>query len=98
MTQEQHVASSPGNWLAGYRRKQFSQNGEEGVIEKIFSMLPPANKWCVEFGAWDGVFGSNTRFLALQGWSGVFIESDKNKFAELKKTYACNNNVVCINR
>jgi len=46
--------STIGNWLLKYRKYIFSQFGEDGIIEKIFSVLPNTSRWCVAFGAWDG--------------------------------------------
>ena len=41
-------------YLDVVRRNVTSQAGEDGLIQRIFSMIGAANKWCVEFGAWDG--------------------------------------------
>ena len=39
---------------------------------------------CVEFGAWDGISGSNTyNLISNLGYRGVLIEPDKSKFQEL---------------
>jgi len=66
-----------------------SQFGEDGVIEKIFEIIPPANRWCVEFGAWDGVYLSNTCHLVRDlGWDGVLIEGSAEKFADLTNNFA----------
>ena len=49
--------------LIDYKNNIYSENGEDGILEKIFSLLSPVlddNKWCVEFGAWDGKYASNT--------------------------------------
>ena len=50
--------------LNSYRKNVFSQNGEDGVILFLLKKLKLLNKnnglWCCEFGAWDGVNGSNT--------------------------------------
>ena len=45
-----------------YRKNFFSQNGEDGVISEILKRLnlKSKEKWCCEFGAWDGIHGSNT--------------------------------------
>jgi len=45
-----------------YRKNLFSQNGEDGVVLEIIKRLKlnHRNKWCCEFGAWDGIHGSNT--------------------------------------
>lgn len=85
------------NWIAEYRKVVTSQHGEDGVIEKIFEIIGSKNKWCVEFGAWDGKLYSNTFNLVVnRGWNGVEIESDAGKFAELKTTYK-GFPVMCLN-
>lgn len=87
------------NILAVYARDVTSQYGEDGIIEKIFTILPESDKWCVEFGAWDGKLFSNTyNLIANNGWSGVLIEANENKFKELLETYSGNSNVHCFNR
>ena len=77
-----------------------SQFGEDGIIQRIFEILPKQEVyWCVEFGAWDGKFLSNTyELISSHGWSGVLIEGNKSKFPQLQKTYAGNNNVTLINK
>jgi hypothetical protein len=72
--------------LKKYRKNIYSQNGEDGVIEEILSRLKIAKGFFVEFGAWDGKNLSNTYNLLEQGWKGVHIEGDKQKFEELVKT------------
>ena len=32
----------------------MTQRGEDGIIEKIFEIVGATNRYCVEFGAWDG--------------------------------------------
>ena len=81
-----------------YKRNIFSQFGEDGIIEKIFSIIPHPCKWCVEFGAWDGKHLSNTHILLSQkDWSGALIEADRNRFKTLCRTYKDNQRVICIN-
>jgi hypothetical protein len=74
--------------LIDYRRQRIAQNGEDGVIARIFEVVGPGNKFCCEFGAWDGIFLSNTRSLILEGWSALLIEGDAERFRELQKNYA----------
>jgi len=70
--------------LYKYRKDCYSQNGEDGVIEEILKRLNVKNGFCVEFGAWDGKYLSNTYHLVKDcGWKGLHIESDPDKFAEL---------------
>ena len=87
------------NVLGRFSNNVFSQFGEDGVLKRIFEILPASNKWCVEFGAWDGKYLSNCyNLLANSGWKGVMIEANKTKFQELKKNYEGNTNVHLINR
>lgn len=57
--------------LNRYEKSLYSQNGEDGVLARLFQLIPPASKFCVEFGAYDGITGSNTYLLRLQGWNCV---------------------------
>jgi hypothetical protein len=86
-----------------------SQGGEDGVIEKIFDILNEAEKrssdesksdrWCVEFGAWDGKHLSNTyKLLHEENWHGVLIEADKERFEDMKLLYASYPRVLCLNQ
>ena len=76
--------------LIEYRKNIHSQNGEDGVLEEIFKRINVASsnneKWCVEFGAWDGKHLSNTFHLVEQGWNAVYIEGDKEKYQDLLET------------
>ncbi len=75
--------SSP---LLIYASNVESQNGEDGIIAHIFSVLPKAEKrYCVEFGAWDGRYLSNCfNLVRNQGWNGLFIEANEQKFEQLR--------------
>jgi len=84
--------------LIDYKKNVTSQFGEDGVIEKIFSIIDTERKRCMEFGAWDGKHLSNTwNLLNNKGWNGILIEADKEKFKLLEKQYESNKNVICIN-
>lgn len=90
--------NKPSTWLLDYKRNVYSQSGEDGIIEKILELIPTKDKWCVEFGAWDGLFSSNTRYLIeSKGYSAVLIEADEAKCADLRRNYSQQKNVVPIN-
>ncbi len=72
--------------LVDFRSKKYSQFGEDGIVEKIFQVIGAENRWCVELGAWDGVYLSNTYNLVEQNWSAVLVEGDRRKFSALQKT------------
>jgi hypothetical protein len=81
--------------LSDYGYNVYSQFGEDGIIEQIFKVLGTSSKVCVEFGAWDGFYLSNTANLWTKGWKGILIEADKTKYKTLVqnvKKYDC----LCI--
>ncbi len=91
--------SGSARWFEAYARDLTSQGGEDGILERIFEVIPGEDRWCCEFGAWDGRKYSNTyQLIANRGWSGVLIEANPVKFEDLKKTYAGNSKVVLLNR
>jgi hypothetical protein len=73
--------------LLNHAANETSQFGEDGIIAAALTAIGSRNRWCVEAGAWDGVHFSNTHSLMKQGWSGVFIEANAEKFSALQKTY-----------
>jgi hypothetical protein len=81
--------TKPNHWLYEQKADKTSQFGEDGILGKIFEILPETDKWAVEFGAWDGIHCSNTRNLILeQKYNAVWIEPVKERFEQLKKNYA----------
>jgi hypothetical protein len=87
--------------LNPFEMNVHSQNGEDGVIAEILRRLEitdNANRWCVEFGAWDGVYLSNTFALVEKGWNAVYIEGDAAKFRDLMRTAATCPRIVPINQ
>jgi hypothetical protein len=75
-----------------------SQFGEDGIIEKIFTIIAESNRYAVEFGAWDGKKYSNTYHLIQnRGWGGLLIEGNPEKFKQLQNTYAGNKKVGLVN-
>jgi hypothetical protein len=84
--------------LEEHRADVHSQFGEDGMIRRALDVLPEGPSWCVELGAWDGRHLSNTyRLMTEDGWSGVFIEGDTRRCAELRATYRGNDRAHCIN-
>lgn len=85
--------------LLRYERNIASQCGEDGVIAHALEVIGTRDRWCVEFGAWDGRFASNTfALIDGEGYSAALIESDPERFRALKRTHAGRANVFPFNR
>jgi len=78
-------------------RRKYDYNQNDFLIEEIFKRIGVENGTFVEFGAWDGIKGSNTRKLFLNGWGGILIEPEKDRYNDLEKNYSENDNVITIN-
>ena len=84
--------------LLDYAADIHSQSGEDGILAKILDTLPVKDKWCVEFGAWDGQHLSNTcQLIEERGYSAVLIEGDKKRCEDLKKRFGPNPNILGLN-
>jgi hypothetical protein len=90
LTARQHafLAHVSPDSLLWYYGNVHSQRGQDGILREIFFRLDEnLGLRFVEFGAWDGVYLSNCRWLAEQGWEGTFIEASREKFRALEKNY-----------
>jgi hypothetical protein len=75
-------------------RDVYSQFGEDGIIEGILKDMPQ-NKWCVEFGAWDGIYLSNTcNLIRNRQYRAVLIEADPKRFSELNENIDSSKNIL----
>ena len=80
--------------LNRFARNVYSQFGEDGILDAVLSRLPETDGWCVEFGAWDGRFLSNTCHLVeSKDYRAILIEGDRRKFEELAANHSKNPNV-----
>lgn len=67
--------------------KIYSQNGEDGLIDYIFSKIKTTNKNFIEIGVEDGR-ECNTAVLSLHlGWKGVLIDGDENYVRKAQEYY-----------
>jgi FkbM family methyltransferase len=62
----------------------FSQNSEEKYILEYFGDKVGT---FIDIGCNDGVTFSNTRALALKGWSGIFVDPNKEAMNRCKALY-----------
>ncbi len=73
--------------LQTYAADVHSQFGEDGIIAEILDRIAVTSeptRWCVEFGAADGVWLSNTcNLIRERNYRAVLIEADSERAAEL---------------
>jgi hypothetical protein len=69
-----------------YGFKTYSQNDEDGIIQEIFRRIGTASRSFVEFGVQNG-FECNTAKLLIEGWRGLWIESNPRAVAEMRSHF-----------
>jgi hypothetical protein len=91
--------AKPNCWLNEFAGNVTSQFGENGIIEKVLEVIGKNDKWCVEFGSWDGQRCSNTFDLIVnKGYSAVLIEGNYSRFRSLQNTFKGNTKVIPVNK
>jgi predicted O-methyltransferase YrrM len=88
--------------LNSYAWDAYSQGGQDGILHEILRRLgvfdADREKWCVEFGAWDGVHLSNTcNLIREHGFRAVMIEADTKRYKQLCGNFP-GDEVVKVNR
>lgn len=84
--------------ITDFGYNQYTQSGEDGIIEKIFELIGTRSKRCIEFGATDGLFLSNTARLWQNGWQAVLIEGETKYIPVLETNIAAyRDSVIAIN-
>src|SRR5258706_10929639 len=84
--------------LKSFEKNNTSQYGEDGVIARALEIIGEHDRWCVEFGAGDGLYLSNTHTLINRsGYSAVLIEP-ADSFKELQRLYHDRPNIFTLNR
>lgn len=72
--------------LSSFAANTYSQFGEDGMLKHLLEKVGVKYKTCAEFGAWDGVYLSNTASLWRdQGWKSIQVESEDTRFAALQE-------------
>lgn len=55
-------------------RREYSQNGEDGIIAAIFAKIGTTDRYCVEFGVEDGMQCNCRYLLQKRGWTGLLMD------------------------
>jgi hypothetical protein len=80
--------------LADVEFRCYSQNGEDGILLYLFSMLGTANRTAVEICAGNGVECNAANLIINHGWRGLLIDGDKDQIAQGKAFYAASRNTA----
>jgi hypothetical protein len=84
--------------LEFYEKKIFSQNGEDGIVQKLIDCIyknDNTDKYFVEFGVENGI-ECNTRILReLYKWNGLQMDgSNENDNINLRKEFITRENII----
>ncbi len=80
--------------LNHFEKKIYSQNGEDGVIEKIFELIGTDSKYYVEFGVEDGLERNTRALMTYHGWKGLLMDGRfENSSINLKQMFITKENI-----
>jgi hypothetical protein len=65
----------------------FSQNGEDGILLYLFSVVGTTNKKVVEICAGNGIECNAANLIINHGWSGLLFDGDERNIAEGRQFY-----------
>jgi hypothetical protein len=67
--------------------RNYSQNGEDGILWYIFSLLGTVNKRCVEICAGDGIECNSANLIINHGWTGLLFDGDEGHIKKGREYY-----------
>jgi hypothetical protein len=85
---ELHRHGAPPSRFDDVEFRAFSQNGEDGILLYIFSLLGTTNRRAVEICAGDGIQCNCANLIVNHGWHAVLFDGDPNKIARGTAFYA----------
>lgn len=72
--------------------RTYSQNGEDGILLYVFSLLGTTNRQVIEICAGDGYECNAANLLINHGWHGLLVDGDADYVAKGRQFYAsCRN-------
>jgi len=57
--------------------RAFSQNGEDGILHLLFSILGTTNRRCVEIGVGSGLECNTANLIVNHGWEGLLFDGNQ---------------------
>ena len=74
--------------LADIEFRAFSQNGEDGILLYIFSLIGANQKTCIEICAGDGIECNSANLILNHGWTGLLVDGNEANVQRGKRFYA----------
>jgi hypothetical protein len=76
--------------------RAFSQNGEDGILLYIFSLLGMGKRRCVEICASDGIQCNTANLIINHGWHGLMFDGDARLVQRGKEFYSRLEDTFCF--
>jgi len=80
-----------GGPLPGFQDVEFrsySQNGEDGILLYLFSLLGHGSRRAVEICAGDGIECNTANLIINHGWTGLLVDGNPESIARGREFYA----------
>ena len=88
---QQLARSTASNALPGFNEVEFrvfSQNGEDGILLYIFSLIGATSQRCIEICAGDGIECNTANLIVNHGWRGLLFDGQAELLQKGRKFYA----------
>jgi hypothetical protein len=69
--------------LLHYEERHSSQNGEDGLLRRIFDVCGTTDRYVVEFGA--DLECCSMRLVVEDGWDALFIDADSSRVGRIRE-------------
>jgi hypothetical protein len=77
--------------------RAYSQNGEDGLLLYVFSVIGTTNKLCMEVCAGEGIQCNTANLIINHGWRGLLLDGDAEKLEKGRVFYRSNRDTfMCI--
>jgi hypothetical protein len=74
--------------LAEVEFRAFSQNGEDGILLYLFSLIGAQQRSCVEICAGDGIECNSANLILNHGWTALLVDGSLENVQTGKQFYA----------
>src|SRR6476646_5195509 len=86
--QQMRTGAVPLPQFADVEFRCYSQNGEDGILLYLFSLLGATSRKAVEICAGNGIECNTANLLVNHGWRGLLVDGDPMQIATGQAFYA----------